>query len=435
MVDSTASLPFSYEFGAQYRTLDDDRAGHQLYYRQRHLWNTRGINSTSGPGQPLAMVIAALAMAVIMACVAEVASYFSEAGGAYLYVRTAVGRFAGLQVGWFWLLAVVGGGAANVALFADYLGGLLPAVAQGPERMMIVTALVALPAIVNYTGVRSGARLSTILVIAKLIPLVLLIVLGLPRLSDPVPGVAVQSLAPNLRAWLNALLLLLFSYAGYEDTLVPMGEVKDPRRTVPFALAVGLSVSAIVYSLLQAVVVASIGTAATDRPLAAAASVLIGDGGRFVAIAVMISTYGWVSASLLNAPRFAYALAAQGDLPERAGTLHPRFHTPAAAIGVCAVLMWALAMTGTFLWVLALTAGSTMVVYSGICASLLRLRRTHANVEAMRVPGGPVLAILGVVICLVLLTQLQFREVALMTLTALVAWVNWLWARRRNVST
>jgi amino acid transporter len=378
------------------------------------------------------MVVAALTMAVIMACVAEVASYFSEAGGAYLYVRTAFGRFAGLQVGWFWLLAVIAGGATNVALFADYLGGLIPAVAHGSARAAIVTALIAVPAAFNYVGVRSGATLSTALVIAKLIPLVLLVVLGLPRLGDPLAVAMVQSEAPRFSAWLSALLLLLFSYAGYEDALVPLGEIKDPRRTVPFALAIGLMVTALIYSLLQAVIVATIGTTDTDRPLAAAANVLMGHGGHFVTVAVMVSTYGWVSGSLLNAPRFVYALAAQDDLPALVGRLHPRFQTPGVGIGICALLMWALATTGTFLWALALTAGSTMVVYAGMCAALIRLRRTHADVKALRVPGGPILAIGGIGLSLVLLTQLQLREASLMTLTAIVAAANWWWANRRS---
>jgi amino acid transporter len=388
-----------------------------------------------GSTSPFAMVVAALTMAVIMACVAEVASYFSEAGGAYLYVRTAFGRFAGLQVGWFWLLAVIAGGATNVALFADYLGGLIPAVAHGSARIVIVTALIALPAAFNYVGVRSGAAFSTVLVIAKLIPLVLLIVLGLPRLADPVALTTVQSQTPGLNAWLGALLLLLFSYAGYEDALVPLGEVKDTRRTVPFALAVGLIVTALIYSLLQAVIVATIGTTETDRPLAAAATVLTGHGGYFVSIMVMVSTYGWVSGSLLNAPRFIYALAAQNDLPPVIGTLHPRFQTPGIGIAICAMLMWILAATGTFLWVLALTAGSTMVVYAGICAALIRLRRTHADVRALRVPGGPMLALGGIGLSIVLLTQLQLREVSLMTLTAVIAAANWWWAHRRSTLT
>lgn len=383
-----------------------------------------------GAASPLAMVVAAFLMAVIVACAAEVASYFNQPGGAYLYVRSAFGRFAGLQVGWFWLLASVAGGAANVTLFTDYLGGLEPSVTLPLPRAMLVTVLVALPAAINYRGVRGGANLSSVLVLAKLLPLLVLIALGLPRLSQPGPAIIGNS-AQGWDAWLNALVLLLFTYAGFEDALVPLGEVSEPRRAVPFALAVGLLVSATVYTSIQLVIVGTPGASGSDRPLADAAATLTNHGTLLVTMAVMISTYGWVSASLLNAPRLAYALATHGDSPAVLGKLHERFHTPATAVVTCALLMWALAITGTFLWIAALTAGSTMIVYAGICATLLRLRRIHASGPALRVPGGRILAVGGIVIVLVLLTRLQWREILLMSVTTALATANWWWAKRR----
>jgi len=121
-----------------------------------------------GRASPIAMVIAALAMALIMLCVAEVASQFSEPGGPYLYVRTAFGRFAGVQLGWFHLLSTIGGGAANAALFMIYLGGVLPWSAHGWQRLFVLTVLIFIPTVANYIGVRSGARLANVLTMAML---------------------------------------------------------------------------------------------------------------------------------------------------------------------------------------------------------------------------------------------------------------------------
>jgi basic amino acid/polyamine antiporter, APA family len=164
-----------------------------------------------GPASPIAVVIAALMMAIIMACVAEVASSFTEPGGAYLYVRTAFGRFAGLQVGWFWLLATVGGGAAASVLDADYLGEFLPWAAHGWVRALLIATLITVPAAVNYAGVRSGANLSNALVVAKLLPIGLVIALGLPRLAHPTQVIGITRLAASLwEAWVSALLLMLF---------------------------------------------------------------------------------------------------------------------------------------------------------------------------------------------------------------------------------
>lgn len=385
-----------------------------------------------GRASPIAMLVAGAAMAIIMACFAEVASQFSEPGGAYLYVRRAFGRFAGLQVGWFWLLAVVGGGAASANLFVLYLAELVPQAEQGWARGLVLAALVATPALVNYAGVRSGTWLSTATTIAKLVPLGLLIVLGIAQFSHRAQVIPLAEItAPGWTPWLAALLLLLFSYGGYEDALVPVGEVKQPRTTAPFALAAGLFACVIVYTLLQFVTVVTVGTHTSARPIAEVASALIGrPGALFVALAVMVSTYGWVSGGMLNAPRLPYAFATHGDCPAWIGALHPQFHTPGLAIGLYALCVWLLAATGTFLWVLELTAGSMMVLYAGVCLSLIRLRRLQPDADAFRLPAGPLLAGVGAAMSIILMTQLQKRQVLLMGVTALLALGNWAWARR-----
>jgi basic amino acid/polyamine antiporter, APA family len=387
-----------------------------------------------GRASPLAMVFAALGMAIIMSAITEVASQFSEPGGPYLYVRRAFGRFLGLQVGWFWLLAMIGGGAANVNLFMLYLAGFVPPVSHGWARAAALTALVAVLTVANYVGVRSGANLSTLLAVAKLLPLGLLIVLGVLRFGQQFQLIQTSEVTgPGGKAWLSAFLLLLFAYGGYENALAPMGEIKEPRRTVPFGLAAGLIVSMIVYALLQFVTVATVGTRTTDRPLADTASVLLGPGGpSFVAVAIMISTYGNIAGHLLSGPRAPYAFSAHGDFPSSFESLHPRYHTPSMAILIFAGLVWILALTGTFLWVAAVTAGSIAIIYGGICAALIRLRRREPRADALRIPWGNTFGVVGLLMCVTLLTRLQLRQALLMSVTALVAAANSWWATHRT---
>jgi basic amino acid/polyamine antiporter, APA family len=135
----------------------------------------------------------------------------------------------------------------------------------------------------------------------------------------------------------------------------------------------------------------------------------------------------------LYAPRLAYSLSAQGDFPTVFARLHPRFHTPTIAILFYAVTGWALASSGTFLWLVALTSGTLMVLYAGVCASLIRLRKLRPNADAFRIPFAPVLSIVGIAIALALMTGLKRRELFLMGVTALIAAVNWLWARRHHL--
>jgi amino acid transporter len=390
-----------------------------------------------GRASPLAMLIAGLVVAIILGCLAEVASQFSEPGGPYLYVRTAFGRLAGLQVAWFLLLVDLAAVAANASLFLAYLAALLPWAGHGYERLAMLSALLLVPAVANYVGVRRGAALSNLLTVAKLLPLLLLITLGLLRFGHHFEMLrATEVVSPGVARWLSALLLLIFAYGGFQNALVPMGEVTEPRRIVPFGLFTGLAACAAVYTLVQFVTVATIGTSATERPLVEAASVLIGVGGvTFVAIAVMISTYGRISAATLNTPRLACSLALQGDIPLSFGKLHPRFNTPAAAILLYTGTVWFLAASGTFIWFAELAAASSIVVYASTCAALIRLRRLKPQAAAMRLPFGGAFAVAGILISLALLTRLQGRQTFLMAVTAFIATANWLWARRRAPQT
>jgi len=392
------------------------------------------LNRLLGRASPVAMVLAALATALVILPTMEVASQFSEPGGAYLYARTAFGRFAGLQVGWFSLLSMVAADAANASLFVIYLAGFFPAAGQSWPRNLLMAALIAIPAWVNYRGANSGASLSSLLVVAKLLPLAVLIVLGLLRFGHNIPAVHVDDVAAlRPSVWLSALLLTGFSYGGFEAALCPAGEVKDPKRTVPFSLAAALISVACVYALVQVVTLATIGASTSARPVADVAAVLLGGwGAPLIAVAVMISTSGHISSMILHAPRLAYSLAAKGEFPAFLAQLHPRYHTPGTAIGCYALLVWVFAASGGFLWALLLASGAKMIIYAAICAGLIRLRRMRPQAEAWRVPFGTAFGVAGTAISLAIVAQISKSGALLMLATAVVAAVNW-WLTRGRV--
>jgi basic amino acid/polyamine antiporter, APA family len=386
-----------------------------------------------GRASPFAIIVGALGVAVIMACMAEVASQFSEPGGPYHYVRTVFGPFLGIQIGWFHLLSIIGGVAAVAHLFMDYLVTFVPL--STLERDLLLAILFATPAVTNHFGVRAGANLSNIMTVAKLSPLALLILFGVGRLVHQAQMIhASEILSPGLSNWVRALVFLIFLYGGWEDSLIVAGEVKEPRRTIPFGLLLGLLICTGFYILLQFITLAAIGTNVTERPLAAVASVLIGrSGAAVVAIAAMVSTYGWVSASLLNAPRLVYSFAAEGDFPGVFAKLDPRYQTPTAGIILFALTGWLLAVSGTFLWIVALSAASMIIYYAATCACLGRLRKMHPRADAFRVPFGRTLSMVAIGIALLLMTGLHTSEALLMCVTALIATANWLLVRRRRV--
>ncbi len=385
-----------------------------------------------GRRSPMAMAMAAVLMGIIVLPIAEVASQFSRPGGLYLYARTTFGRFVGLQVGWFWLLAIAGGGAAAVNLFLSYAVAFCPAVNSGWPRFFAILTLVLVPATANYVGVKQGAHLGVIFTLAKLVPLCVVIGLGVFHL--PKTLTSPESLPPDWIAWPKVLLLLFYSFSGWEDTLLPTGEVKHPERTLPFALLISLAICALIYTSFQFVIVQIAGTAPSSNGVIDTASTLLGSKGvPLVSAAVMLSTFGWLSGAFLNAPRFPLALAEHGDSPEYLGRLHPRFGTPHIGVVLYALVVFALAATGSFIWAVELTAGALTIFYSVGCLALFRLRRLNNSRHVFRMPFGRSFAVAGIVLSGALLAQLELRQIALMSLTCILATANWLWARGQAV--
>lgn len=339
-----------------------------------------------------------------------------------------------MQIGWFDLLSVTSGLGALSNLFVEYFGALLPWPLKNWERIVLIAIVIAVPALANYRGVSNGARLSNVTTVAKLSPLALLILLGIWRFAHQPQIIHASEIAsPGLTTWIRAMALLLFAFGGWEDSLVPTGEIKEPRRTIPFGLGAGLCACAVIYMLLQFITVTTIGTKPTNAPLQEVASVFLGrSGAALVTVGALVSIYGWISAAMLYSPRLAYSLAAQGDFPRVFVRLHSRFRTPAIAILVYAFAGWVLASSGTFLYLVAVGSGTFMILYTAMCASLIRLRKLRPNADAYRISFGPLLSVLGVAISVALMTGLKPREVLLMGITPLIATANWLWARRRH---
>jgi basic amino acid/polyamine antiporter, APA family len=185
-----------------------------------------------------------------------------------------------LQAAWFYWLTVAGGAAAIANVFASYPGGMIPVLAAGWARAITTAVLIVVPTIINCLGVRSGAGLSSVFAIAKLVPLGLLIVLGPEHSFGHAVVIRSSDLtAPGWNAWVTALLAVFFVYDGWEDVVVPSGEVKEPRQSIPFALVGGLLATVVVYTLLQYLTIATIGTSTSDHPLADMGALLMGDAG------------------------------------------------------------------------------------------------------------------------------------------------------------
>lgn len=382
---------------------------------------------------PLAVLLAGCGMAVIIACYAEVASQFSASGGTYLFVRQAFGALAGLEVAWLNLLSRLTACAASVNLFIAYLAQFWPPASQPLPRLVIISAFLGALAAINVRGVGAGVRLSNPAVVAKLAVLAAVCAAGVLYLTQH-PAVTPHPVSPTTGDWLTAMLLLMFAYGGFETALSPMGEARNPRRDAAFALFTALAVLTVLYSLLQYLVIAALPDAAdSERPLADAAQVFMGSAGAaVVAVGALVSVYGYLSANLLAVPRALYALGEAGEFPAVFAAVHPRFRTPYVAIVIFALLVWGFAWRADFAWNVTLSAVARLFYYAAVCAAVPVLRRRQPGSALVKLPGGPLLPALGVLICVTLCTRVNFSKSLIVLTTLGVAAVNWLIVRARR---
>jgi basic amino acid/polyamine antiporter, APA family len=390
-----------------------------------------------GDLSPYAVLAAGAGMTVIIGCFAEVASRFQEAGGPYLYARVAFGRFLGILTAWMLWLGQVAAPAANANLFVIYLAEFWPHAKDPLPRAIILIVLVGILAFINIRGVRGGTQVSNLFTAAKLVPLFSVIVLGIFVLHGHDWKIAAADSAPATTSrWMKAVLLLVFAYGGFETALAPMSEAKNPRRDAPFALFMALLICTVIYALIQWVVIGVLLNAVhSSRPLADVARLAVGPvGGALVALGALISFYGYLSSKILAMPRVSFALAEQGDFPRTFAAIHPRFHTPYISILVFAGLVLGFSLIGEFKWNVTLSAVARLLYYGVGCASLPVLRRRQPEGALFRLPAGNFFAVLGVLLCIVLVTRVDFGQSLILIATIALGLINWLIVRRGKVN-
>ena len=358
-----------------------------------------------GPASLWAVLLAGGAVALLVLCFAEAASYFDEPGSGYLYTREAFGDFIGFEVGWMTWLARVASVASLSNGFAQALGFLWPDATQGATRVVVIGVPLGLLTWINVVGVKSGARTAVVLSITKVLPLLFLIVVGLPAIDLdrilPAP-------LPPTGALGEAALLLLFAYAGFENTAAAAGEYKNPRRDVPFALLTMIALVTALYFLVQLVALGTVPDLAAKTegaPLANAAMILVGAwAGVLMTVGAAISIEGNVGNTTLMGPRYLFALAEDGFGPRALARVHPRWRTPYLAIVTQSTVALALALSGSFVQLAMLSIVARLATYMGTAAAVPILRRKFGREQpGFRLPGGPVIPIAAFALCLVFL--------------------------------
>ena len=377
-----------------------------------------------GPAAPLAYLVCAMLMALIVLCFASAGSRVSLTGGLYAYVDVAFGRFVGFLAGvLYWLMASFA--VASVAsAFAGSIGVLWPAAGSGIGRALLLALLFSILAVVNVRGVSVGARLVEAITAAKLIPLVVFVVAGVWFVRGEYLAWPAFPAASDVG---RTAIVLIFAFVGVEVALVPSGEVVDPPRTVPRALFLALAITTTLYLLVQGVAQGLLGPSMSTyaaAPLAEAASRVLGGTGRLLVLAgATVSMFGYVSGDMLGSPRALFAFARDGMFPAVLARVHTKFRTPHIAIAAHAAIVGALAISSSFTQLAILANVAALSLYLMCVAASFELQRrdVRAGGTPFTVPGGPAIPILAAAFILWVLSQATWKELAVEAIVLTIA--------------
>ena len=356
---------------------------------------------------PWLFLVVGIAFLAVVLTFAELASYFRDSGGPVLYATYAFGPLAGFGTGWVLFLSRMTAFAANANVMAVYLGSLFPWFAAGVGRTAIISLVTLGLTYANILGVKDGVRTMGFFTILKVLPLILLVLLGLQHVTT---GTLIPSASAVIGDLGGTTLLLVYAYVGFETMAVTAGETSEPRRTLPRALMRTVIGTGLLYFLIVLVFVAVIPAETyADATLVDVGRVLAGTVGAIaITLAAVFSIGGNLAGTMIAAPRLIFALAENRLLPAWFGNIHPRYATPDHSILVMGGLALVMALTGSFVELAVASSLSRMLSYILSIASLPIIRNRASDemkARAYRIRGGYVVPLLGLLICLWLTAQ------------------------------
>lgn len=288
-----------------------------------------------------------LAVGAVAICFAEGGSRVPTSGGIYGLVEAAFGPLVAYVAGTLlWVGCVLACGAIAAGL-ADVIASVAPARLMAAVREAVIVGVIGVVALVNVGGVARGARLVAFMTGAKLIPLLVFVIAG----AGAVHGANfTQAVHPDAQALRGALFLGVFAFIGMETPLCASGEVRDPSRTIPRALAMSMLFVIALYVAIQVVAQGILGASlATSKAPLVDAMARVHPALRALLLAgAAVSMSGYIASDIFGTPRQLFAFARDGLLPGALGRLHPRSHAPYIAIGCYATIAAVLAVTGSF---------------------------------------------------------------------------------------
>ena len=378
---------------------------------------------------------------------AELAARMPDVGGQYAYLREAFHPAVGFLYGWVLLLVIQTGGMAAVTVtFARYLLELTGWPVS--EKLIAVLTLTVLT-LINCLGVKLGSRVQSLLMLLKIAAIALLIFAGVALVRSPYPLLRPMLDAPPsldlITAVGAAMIPVLFAFGGWQTANFVAAEIKEPRKNLSRALILGVAGVIVLYVGVNFVCVRTLGAqglATTRAPATAVMRVAMGErGARLIALGITVSTLGFLSQSILTAPRVYFAMARDGLFFRGVAKVTERTHVPVAAIVLQSIWTMVIALSGRYEQILNYVVSMDFIFFglTGSALVVLRRREDRSTDQAAwntsyRVPGHPLTTITFVVICWLVVgnTIYKYPENTLLGVAILLAGlpVYWLWARQ-----
>ena len=371
------------------------------------------IAANMGASSIFAYIFCGILIALIMLCFAEAGSKVTHTGGAYTYIETAFGDYAGFISGFFAITATIFADAAISNALVSLLGSAYPLFETEWVRILILFILFFGLIYINVIGIKQGIGLVKFNTVAKLIPLLILLIFGWKAVT--LNNLHIDTL-PSIKSLGTTSLILFFAFLGGETGLIVGGEVINPKRTIPKAIFISLTVVIIIYILIQTICQGVLGSDLPNfksAPLAETAKVVFGSFGLvLLLVGAAVSMFGTMSGSLLNSPRVVYALARDKVIPVKAlSKIHKTFGTPFISIIIYGIVGFIIAATGSFEKLAIIASSAMLIIYLGVALSVIKLRKLQKTQPGeFEIPGGWIVPIISILIILYFLSHLNKNE-------------------------
>lgn len=357
-----------------------------------------------------AFIGCAIIIGFIILCFAEVSSRFEKTGGMYLYAKEAFGSVVGFEVGWLYWIVRVTTFATNCNALLLYLAFFYPQAGEGFLKYLIVGFVVLIITIFNFIGVRESVILTNLFTVGKIVPLIVFAVVGIFFID---PANFSFGVPPEQGKFFDAILILIYAFAGFEASVIPAGEMKDPQKNIPFALISALIFCTILFIIIQIVAIGTLpGLAESKTPLADSAGQFLGYFGLvFITIGALVSVLGNLNGGFLATSRIPFAMAEQKELPQILARTHAKFKTPHISILLTSLVILVFTLQTSFYSALTIATITRLLVYATTCAALPVFRKKQNVPEAKFVaPFGIVASILSLLLIVWLLTRVDYSK-------------------------